>query len=433
MPGLSGKAGAFAHMLEGALKSGGTDALSIIAQSTLDGQFLTQMTGQEAGKLSELGDVTAFVDSLTGASEKSGGLDLMGLLGSGMPTGGGMDMSKMAGLLGSMSRNDPASMVGGAQMNQFVAQAERALSKQAEHDLAAIAQAENTTPDLSKSMSGAAQSVAGPQAVAAPAAPTAPVAPPRVDAAVRAQTEAAFGQSAARTFKAANAALARKAYGAGAAPGGMDAFGDLSARFESGGEPGSVGYDRVGGTSYGIYQISSKAGTFDRFLSYLDAKAPDMAARLHAAGDADTGSKTGPMPSAWKTLAHEQGERFARLQHDFIKESHFQPALKKISDLTGVDLSARHQAVAQVLWSTAVQHGATGSANIFARALEAVGGLDTPGFDKQLIEAVYAARSRQFGSSTDHVKGAVQSRFKGELKAALSMLGGADGVFDSNV
>ena len=65
--------------------------------------------------------------------------------------------------------------------------------------------------------------------------------------------------------------------------------------------------------------------------------------------------------------------------------------------------------------------------------LIAVGGLDAPGFDKQLIEAVYAARSRQFGSSTDHVKGAVQSRFKGELKAALSMLGGADGLFDSNV
>ena len=66
------------------------------------------------------------------------------------------------------------------------------------------------------------------------------------------------------------------------------------------------------------------------------------------------------MPSAWKTLAHEQGDRFARLQHDFIKESHFQPALRKISDLTGVDLSGRHQAVAQVLWSTAVQHGGHG-------------------------------------------------------------------------
>lgn len=452
LPDFSGKAGAFARMLEGALKTGGVDALGVLSQSTLGGSFIAQMTGVEAGKLSELSDVNALMDSvlgggksgggmdlmsLMGGGDKSGGgLDMMGLLGSGMPgAGGSVDMTKVAEMLRTLSKNDPASAVGGAQMDQAMAQARHMLSKQAEQDIATLKEVDGVAPDVAKDMAEQVSSLETAQAVAGPKPPMAPNAPPRVDPSVRTVAGlAAQSGGAARTFDAASNALARKAYGVNIATNRpAHPFGDLSARFESGGSPGAVGYDRVGGTSYGIYQISSKAGTFDRFLSFLDRQAPDMAQRLRAAGDADTGSKTGPMPSAWKTLAHEQGDKFARLQHDFIKESHFQPALKKISDLTGIDLTARHQAVAQVLWSTAVQHGATGSANIFARALQAVGNLDSLDSDKSLIEAVYASRSRQFGSSSERVQGAVKSRFEGELKAALSMLDGAEGLFDSNV
>ncbi|MDY7001705.1 MAG: hypothetical protein SVS15_07990, partial [Thermodesulfobacteriota bacterium] len=61
------------------------------------------------------------------------------------------------------------------------------------------------------------------------------------------------------------------------APGPETVAGFLSARFESQGDPGAVSHDRVGGTSYGTYQISSKAGTFESFLSYLKDKAPEWA------------------------------------------------------------------------------------------------------------------------------------------------------------
>jgi hypothetical protein len=239
---------------------------------------------------------------------------------------------------------------------------------------------------------------------------------------------------------AARTARAHQAYGKAAAQGpastsGVDILGLLSARFESGGDVGAVGYDRVGGTSYGSYQISSRAGTFARFLEFLDEQAPDIAGRLRAAGPANTGGRTGAMPAAWKAVAAEEPERFGRLQHDFIAKTHYQPALRQISDLTGVDLSARHQALAQVLWSTAVQHGASGSARIFSAAMRALGDMaqapQGADFERGLIREVYARRAGRFGSSDTRVQGAVQARFAREMSAALSMLDGA-AVLDHN-
>ncbi len=65
----------------------------------------------------------------------------------------------------------------------------------------------------------------------------------------------------------------------------MPEVGALSAKFESGSAGvAAIGYDRVGGTSYGKYQIASKPGTMDRFLSYLDKNAPAWAERLRSAG-----------------------------------------------------------------------------------------------------------------------------------------------------
>lgn len=406
LPGLGDKPGAFANMLRGALQTGGEDALNLVSQLSLGGGFLSQMTGEEAGELSEFGDMSQLMDSLSGASAKQGGQDMMGLLGGGMPAiPGGVDLGRLTELLRTGGASGIAGIVPETVSSSVAAPvAEAAASAPAGH--------------VPGAQDVAAPKAAAPEAQSISAAPASGIAAPAAPS---------------RTLEAARAALAHRAYGRSGAA--ADPLGALSARYESGGEPGAVGYDRVGGTSYGIYQISSKAGTFDNFLAFLDKQAPDMAARLHAAGKADTGSAAGPMPSAWRTLAHERPGRFADLQHQFIRETHFLPALRKVADLTGVDLTGRHQAIAQVLWSTAVQHGASGSARIFARALEAVGGAGAQGFDKELIQAVYADRSSQFGSSTQRVQGSVASRFKSEMRAALSLLdgGGVSGLFDSDV
>lgn len=438
LPDLSGKAGAFAKMLQSALKTGGVDALDLTAQLSMGGQFMSLMEGSDATKLAETSDMNQLLDALSNSSGKDGdGLDFSELLGGANGGGGDKRALDLMGLVGSAI---PSGMSGGLSGGlsgmdlSRIAQALEAAARQREAEpqsaLAGALPGNGGLPGMTKAGPEVAPnetslfSLEDTSAVQKPAL-SIPVKP--MDASVQAMINAPEADPSS-TLKAARTAMARKAYGSNPA---SDPFGALSARFESGGDPASVGYDRVGGTSYGIYQLSSRAGTFDDFLQFLDSKAPDMATRLRAAGRADTGSKIGPMPAAWKTLAHDENQRFSALQHEFIRETHFQPALKKVTELTGVDLTGRNKAIAQALWSTAVQHGATGSARIFAKALEAVGDADGLGGDKKLLKAVYDTRSRQFGSSSAHVRGAVHNRFASELKDVMSILEGSS-LLDSN-
>lgn len=199
--------------------------------------------------------------------------------------------------------------------------------------------------------------------------------------------------------------------------------GSLSAHFESGKNGvGTIGYDQGGGTSYGVYQIASRPGTMDNFLDYLDDRAHQWAARLRGAGQADTGSTDGAMPREWKRIAAEDPERFAQFQQDFIQKTHYLPAMKEISRRTGLDMSRQPHALQEVLWSTAVQHGPHGAANIFCKAIAQDGApaLRLPARD--VITSVYAARVEYTESMTSDVQDAVWKRFQEEKSMALAML-----------
>ncbi len=196
-----------------------------------------------------------------------------------------------------------------------------------------------------------------------------------------------------------------------------ESLGDLSAKYESGsGGSLTIGYDRMGGTSYGKYQIASNTGSFDAFLTYLRDSAPDIAKELEEAGDANTGSKSGAVPEKWKEIAQNDAERFDKLQEGFIKQSHFDPA---ISALEQSGLDTESSTLKQVVWSTAVQHGVSGAKKIFSRALENLSEIS----EKDFITNVYDIRAKQFASSTASVREAVQSRLENEKKSALTSLG----------
>jgi hypothetical protein len=199
-------------------------------------------------------------------------------------------------------------------------------------------------------------------------------------------------------------------------------IGTLSAYFESGEKgPGVVGYDSNGGTSYGTYQISSRAGTMSMFIDYLSERAPDLASKLKAAGPSNTGSRSGKMPEVWKKIAATDPNRFAKLQYDFIEQTHYLPALQEISQRTGLDVSKAPRALQEVLWSTAVQHGPKGAVKIFTKAIghaQDKHGVKTA----QLIGSVYAMRANQFSSAGSDLRAAARSRFKEEGRLALAML-----------
>jgi len=199
--------------------------------------------------------------------------------------------------------------------------------------------------------------------------------------------------------------------------------GELSAMFESGGKGiDAVGYDRRGGTSYGKYQISSRAGSMKRFIRFLREKAPDLAQRLAKSGPSNTGKRWGAMPRQWKRIAAEKPELFEKLQDEFIRKTNYLPALAGVqteSELQGKELSP---VLKEVLWSTSVQHGANGAARIFKQALNRAkrkGGQD---FDKKLIEEVYNTRKQNFGRASRRVRNAVKQRLAREKEMALAML-----------
>jgi len=226
--------------------------------------------------------------------------------------------------------------------------------------------------------------------------------------------------------KGVSAAPAREQKTSGQADGQEEGLGSLAAQFESGKDGiSAIGYDRVGGTSYGKYQISSRVGTMNGFLAFLDAEAPDISQRLRAAGPANTGSRRGKMPEAWQKIAAEQPARFEALQEKFIHDSHYAPALNAVTRTAGIDPAKLSPAMQEVLWSTAVQHGPTGAARIFNRAVSK-GGFDTMQAERKLIDNVYAIRAEQFGSSTEQVRAAVRNRLRQEKNLALAMLKPAD-------
>lgn len=210
--------------------------------------------------------------------------------------------------------------------------------------------------------------------------------------------------------------------------------GVLARAFESGGEGSqAIGWDKVGGTSYGMFQLSSRQGSMDNFLAFLDGEAPEWSARLRKAGPSNTGGRDGAMPREWRAIAAENPELFEALQQRFINDTHYQPALQAIQERTGLNIASFPKALQEVLFSTAVQHGPAGAANIFAQA---AGGLDGiigqaefsgEAIAENLIREIYTLRSTRFGSSTAQVQAAVRNRLKSEHKLAMNLLGGMDG------
>jgi len=209
-----------------------------------------------------------------------------------------------------------------------------------------------------------------------------------------------------------------------ASPEIKEVLGSLSAMFESGSRGSeAIGYDRVGGTSYGKYQIASKVGTMDRFISFLGREKPEWAELLKNAGPANTGSRNGKMPEVWRELAGKDSEEFERLQTAFIRKETYEPARSKILEATGIDMNNAPKVVQEVLWSTSVQHGATGASRIFNKVIDSFMGAEKGGdFNQRLIEGVYDRRKGQFGSSSSRVQASVKSRLEREKDIALNQL-----------
>ena len=203
-----------------------------------------------------------------------------------------------------------------------------------------------------------------------------------------------------------------------------EALGTLSAKYETGGRgPGTVstGSGDPGGVSYGSYQMATKMGTVKSFVTQGGFPWLENFRNLTAG--------TAQFTAMWKKIAAEQTDAFQDAQHSYIKKTHYDLLVAKILSDDSLDVNSRSQALQDVVWSTAVQHG--GATPIVHRACGNVSRPKSdPKYDEELIRAIYAERGRRktdgnlayFSKSSSSVQTGVANRFKNEQQDALAML-----------
>lgn len=191
----------------------------------------------------------------------------------------------------------------------------------------------------------------------------------------------------------------------------------MSRKYESGGDVGTIANNPgdIGGKSYGTYQIIKS--NIPSFINYLKEAGGGIAKNFEGKAPGST-----EFDKAWKALAAKEPEFFGRLQHNYIQATHYAPAVSKVEKSTGLNVAERSPAIQDVLWSTSVQHGSGGAANIFKSA-----GITSNMTDAEIIIRIYRERSadngkKYFPSSSDSVRKSVVNRFKSELSDALKMI-----------
>jgi len=187
-------------------------------------------------------------------------------------------------------------------------------------------------------------------------------------------------------------------------------LGELSERYESGGNPGAIGYDNTGGWSYGTYQLAHNNAK--KFVQQSNYAKEFQGLTFNSEA----------WRNKWKEVAQKDPQNFGAEQKQYIAKTHFNPQVQKIQK-AGYDISNYSNVLQDVVWSTAVQHGANN--NIVINAIKSLG-QNAP--EQELIKKIYDLRwsgGRNFARSTDDVKQSVYNRFfgqNGELAQALSKI-----------
>lgn len=128
-------------------------------------------------------------------------------------------------------------------------------------------------------------------------------------------------------------------------------LGDTSKKYESGrGGPGTINSlhaknEDNGGASYGLYQMSEKAGTIQQYQKYT---------KYSVLKGLKPG--TNEFNRAWKEVARQDPGGFAEEQHAFIKKNYYDRLSSRLKR-KGMDFSSRGRGIQDMIWSTSVQYG----------------------------------------------------------------------------
>lgn len=210
------------------------------------------------------------------------------------------------------------------------------------------------------------------------------------------------------------------------------ALGDLSASYESNGNPGcvSTGAGDLGGISYGAYQLASSVGSVDAFISWGIRQGGFYADYANALNQYEVNSDA--FIQEWKSLATNDCNGFLQMQHDYIKSEYYDKACRYLAN-EGFHADNHSDALKDVIWSRAVQYGPGNVVDLFNEALTYVPGyteewnlswVDALRFDYDLIVGVYESNKTDEWISPhlgDDVRQGVFNRMDNEKQEALSM------------
>lgn len=191
--------------------------------------------------------------------------------------------------------------------------------------------------------------------------------------------------------------------------------GKISGKYESG-KRGvgtvSTGKGDAGGVSYGVHQLSSKAGTVQAFL-----KSAFGAPYRERFGKLVPGTKE--FTAVYKAIAAERPLEFEVNQFLYIASTHYEPQAKKLK-ANGIDVYPRNVAVRECVFSVSVQYGPNTS--LIVKAV----GPNFKGTDEDFIIKVQNYRrdtvKTYFKSSSKDTQDSVAARAGNEKADLLALL-----------
>lgn len=221
----------------------------------------------------------------------------------------------------------------------------------------------------------------------------------------------------------------------------MSTIYELSAKYESNGDPGSVsdGNGDLGGISYGIYQLSSNAGSLSAFVNWLcNYPNPDYANYGKVLVQYEVNSDS--FINEWKYLGRTDKGGFTVLQNEYAKAVYFDTAVNKLIQKHDFDVTQKSIALQAVLFSRSVQYSAGNMCELFSDAVLLANGNYATISDYDLIYNIYEyliqdgnlayeLKNGVWHSPNDWLNGSGEvidgliNRFKNERDDALAMLG----------
>jgi len=195
-------------------------------------------------------------------------------------------------------------------------------------------------------------------------------------------------------------------------------LGQTSEQYESGGKgPGTIstGNGDYGGVSYGTYQLMSRgeqSSTLAKFIRWSSYANQFEGLIINSDEFKDK----------WREIAENDQEGFGESQHEFIKETHYDPVMASLNN-AGYDFYDNGPGVLDMVWSTSVQFGAPSAPKLISSALSGMS-MQTA-TDADIIRAVQDYKIKKndvlFASSSEGVRAGTLSRASSERDALLKL------------